>query len=393
MPIQSKKSHRTVEPIADLATIDRLRTLLSNRPRDLLLFEMAIRTGMGMKELLQLKVEQLTQLKIDDPLPARSSRATPKAKPLMGRRLWDVFQRYMEKTNPSPGDYVFSSRKGFRPLSLTSASHLVKSWFVSAGVNGLPGAKSLQKTWEIFFKERGRKDLKPEEENEVALALRPLKTLTVQEQVYQELFRAIVSGRIHPGERLVTGNIAKRMQVSQMPVREALHRLGAAGFLSAQRSRGMVVNELSNENLGEITRIRLILEPMAAKHAALLRSTESLRRLATLQAEFVQAHKKHEVDRFLSLNRKFHRTIYQEANMPILLQIIDGLWARVSPYLHILMREGQSKVSKYTISTHQGMLEGMISRNAQQVVTCLKTDLTNAARALMDMFNRLRVVK
>jgi DNA-binding GntR family transcriptional regulator len=387
--MQPKKSYRAVKPIADLATIDRLRKLLSNRPRDLLLFEMAISTGMGMKELLQLKVEQLTQLRIVDPLPGWPVSAKPKAKPVMDRRTREVFQYYMKKIHPSPGDYVFLSRKGFRPISLTSASHLVRSWFVSAGVSGLSGAKSLQKTWEVFFKEGVSKDPKPKEETEAALALRPLKTLTIQEQIYQELFRAIVSGRIRPGERLVPSDIIKLMRVSPMPVREALHRLEATGFISAQKRRGTVVNELSKENLGEITKIRLILEPMAAKQAALHRSTESMSRLTTLHAEFVQAHKKQEVDRFLFLNREFHNTLYQESNMTTLLQIINLLWARVSPYLHILMREGPYRFSTGTITTHQGMLEGMISRNAKQVISFLKTDLTNAARALMDMFNRI----
>jgi DNA-binding GntR family transcriptional regulator len=208
--------------------------------------------------------------------------------------------------------------------------------------------------------------------------------------VYRELFQAIISGRIPPGEKLVTEKIANRMKVSPMPVRDALYRLKAAGFISIRRKQGTVVNELSPENLEEITEIRLALEPMAAHKAALNRTQKTLRRLEDLHDAFIAARDSRHTEDFLSINREFHHTIYREADMPILLPIIDGLWGRISPYLHTLMREQDYSGSEWTIKTHKGMLDAMRAGEPEKMVEWVKADLTKAAQALMNMFARVR---
>jgi DNA-binding GntR family transcriptional regulator len=76
--------------------------------------------------------------------------------------------------------------------------------------------------------------------------------------------------------------------------------------------------------------------------------------------------------------------------MPILLPIIDGLWGRISPYLHILMKEQDYSGSEWAIKTHEGMLNGMKSGKPEAVVQFVKADLTQAAQSLMDMFARVR---
>jgi DNA-binding GntR family transcriptional regulator len=175
-----------------------------------------------------------------------------------------------------------------------------------------------------------------------------------------------------------------------MPVRDALYRLQAAGFISTRRKIGSIVNELSPENLEEITEIRLALEPMAASKAAVNPGSKTLKRLEDLHAAFLTARADHDIEAFLSINREFHHTIYREANMPILLPIIDGLWGRISPYLHILMKEQDYSGSEWAIKTHEAMLNGMRSGKPEQVVKYVKADLTKAAQALMNMFARVR---
>ena len=74
--------------------------------------------------------------------------------------------------------------------------------------------------------------------------LKPFEVPTLAGMIYNQLLQAIVSAQIRPGERLVTDRIAKQMNVSPIPVREALSRLKEAGFISYQKNKGAVVNEL-----------------------------------------------------------------------------------------------------------------------------------------------------
>ena len=167
------------------------------------------------------------------------------------------------------------------------------------------------------------------------MKLKAIESETLQESVYNALVDAILSGRIAPGERITLESIAKQLNVSIMPVREAVRRLQARDFVSVERNRRITVRELSPESLREILEIRLLLESVAAKRAAAQRDEETLRHLEEYSREFKDAT---DEDTFLQANRRFHFTLYQAANMPILLGVINSLWEQVSPYLHILLR-------------------------------------------------------
>jgi len=79
--------------------------------------------------------------------------------------------------------------------------------------------------------------------------------------VYKKLETAILSGHIHPGDRIITEEVAQRLGVSKIPVREALRGLEAGGLISTKPNCGSTVTELSKENLAfvraDITNVSL----------------------------------------------------------------------------------------------------------------------------------------
>ncbi len=382
------KSGRAIESIRRLEDVDRVRAILEDKPRDLLLFDLATQTGLGMKALLRLKAGDLWRLKVGQRLPLAGGQAGVAAGAVMTATIHQTLKRYLEEARPRAEDYLFKSRKGGRPLSLSSVSHLIKSWFEAADLKGLGGAISLRKTWALHFAGRspaGEAVFEIAGQNSV---LKPIKATTIQESVHRELFQAIVSGRIHPGERLITDKIARQMKVSRMPVREALHRLEAAGFISMHPKRGAVVNRLSKDDLNEIFEIRLNLETMAAAAAAIRVSQETLNALEAIHEEFVLATALSQVDDFLESNKRFHHTLYRDARMPTLQHLIDGLWARVSPYFHLLIRE--EFIPDNFRKTHQGMLEAMRRRDPEEVARWLRDDLMAGRELITSMFDNLR---
>ena len=112
--------------------------------------------------------------------------------------------------------------------------------------------------------------------------LSPIQGKSLHERVYKELMGAILSGRIAPGESLTLEGISAELKVSLTPVREALRRLEAAGFICLGPNRRITVKELSPKNLREIYEIRLLLECFAAEKACQLRDEAVLDRLVVL---------------------------------------------------------------------------------------------------------------
>jgi DNA-binding GntR family transcriptional regulator len=215
------------------------------------------------------------------------------------------------------------------------------------------------------------------------MELKAIQTSTLQEAVYDELVSAILSGKIAPGERITLEKIARQLNVSIMPVREALRRLEAGGFVSIEKNKRIAVRELSSETLKEILEVRLILESVAIEKATKIRNEETISRLEELMKPLQVAENE---EKILEANKEFHFTIYRQANMPILMEVITWLWERVSPYLHILIRTEKDWNRDNIIKIHAGMLEGMRHRNSAEVCKWLRLDLTEAAELILRTF-------
>jgi len=91
------------------------------------------------------------------------------------------------------------------------------------------------------------------------------ESASVVAQTYLELRRQILSGQLQPGEPLSEYQLAKALNVSRTPVREALGRLRSAGLVRSVPQRGMFVSELGPGDVVEIMEIRERLELLAVR--------------------------------------------------------------------------------------------------------------------------------
>src|SRR5471032_2414444 len=90
---------------------------------------------------------------------------------------------------------------------------------------------------------------------------------TLAEKAFQTLHTAIITGRLRPGARLPIEELAELLEMSPMPIREAVRRLHAAGLVENIPHRGARVTELSITDLAEVYEARLALEPLAVSRA------------------------------------------------------------------------------------------------------------------------------
>ena len=86
--------------------------------------------------------------------------------------------------------------------------------------------------------------------------------------VHEQLRERIVSGRLAQGDRLPEARLAAELDVSRVPLREALPRLEAEGFVTTEPGRGAVVRTWTARDVEDLFDVRLALEVAAAAHAA-----------------------------------------------------------------------------------------------------------------------------
>jgi len=391
----TQKRHRKtskeskIKPIKNHQDIERIRTALNQKPRDLLLFDLVTQTGVGIQNILKLKVKNLLNLKIGDKFQIAELIGKTPDGIVVTDILFSSWQRYLREINPDKDDFIIKSRKGNSPLQLSSASAMIGRWFKSIDLKGLSGSKSLRKTWEVAHNTNILANDKQLYDNNNGHILGQVKVPTIQDTVYTQLFNAVVSGRIPPGKRLIMHQLAKQMHVSLAPVREALRRLEEVGLISAREKQGIVVNKLSNDDLKEITELRLLLETRAIESAAFNCDQNTLDSLEILQIRYIRALESQDVDSILEANKQFHFTAYKAAQMPIQLKIITELWNRISPYFHLLLRLVETYNLEGSVQNHEAILEGLRNQDKKKVRNALKNDLIEAEKKLVTFFKTI----
>lgn len=138
---------------------------------------------------------------------------------------------------------------------------------------------------------------------------------------YERLRAEIENHLIGPGERLRELEIAERMGVSRTPVREALKRLQAEGLITHAPDSGLVVTELTPQNVMQILRVREVLEGAAARFAAENASPldiESLKRILGAKPPKTS-------DDAATRDRRFHDLLWSASNNAYLLSVMNAL--------------------------------------------------------------------
>ena len=133
----------------------------------------------------------------------------------------------------------------------------------------------------------------------------------------------IQSGALRPGERIREEALAAELGLSRTPVREALRRLEAEGYLAHQPHRGVVVRELDHQAVTELYLMREVLEGTAAAQAARHASDAEVATLAEMLDEGARAAD--DSARSAHLNRLFHRALYRGAHNRYLMAMLNGL--------------------------------------------------------------------
>jgi len=143
-----KKGQRiTVEPIKNDKDIKSIKVLLSDKPRDFLLFTMGINNGLRAGDLLKLKVRDVNYLKEGDKIIIKENKTRKQNILMVNKTVYKSLKNFLQKINPDDEDYLFESRKGKRPLSVSSLNGLIKKWTRSINLKGNYGSHSLRKTF------------------------------------------------------------------------------------------------------------------------------------------------------------------------------------------------------------------------------------------------------
>ena len=134
---------------------------------------------------------------------------------------------------------------------------------------------------------------------------------SAQEEAYFSIRESILSGSLAGGTRLDISRIATNLGMSRMPVREALHRLASEGLVVIRPNRGVVVTQLTPEDVLEIFEMRAVLEGLAARLACPHLDEAAFQDLEqTLERMY---RYRHNPTQWIHLHNEFHDSICRQS--------------------------------------------------------------------------------
>jgi DNA-binding GntR family transcriptional regulator len=211
----------------------------------------------------------------------------------------------------------------------------------------------------------------------------PLAIASVVDQVYSAIRERITDGSLQRGARIHQEDLADELGVSRTPVREALRRLAAEGLVEMRTNRGARVAAVGQDDMHAAYEARLVIEPGAARLAALQAPAEPLARMRAALA--AQRRAIPNVPRSFEANREFHLALVQASGNAFLVQFVQRLWvARIGEVIYERQSETPERMG-LDADEHEQILQAIESGNGRRAESLTRRHLADAMRRSLDL--------
>jgi DNA-binding GntR family transcriptional regulator len=211
--------------------------------------------------------------------------------------------------------------------------------------------------------------------------LRPLESRTLVDQVVDAIVEATATGVFLPGDRIVEAEVARALNVSRIPVREALRILESQGIVVNARYRSMRLMDVSIDRLEKVLKVRLALETLAVRELLEKcgRDRTVLQPLEDIVQQMHLAAGRNDSYGVARLDTAFHRTICTLSGNEVLL----GLWETLSRQLTIIFGLSTLQKDLHLIAAeHDALLKELQAGNAARLQALMKVHILDYSRAL-----------
>lgn len=206
-------------------------------------------------------------------------------------------------------------------------------------------------------------------------------------QVVVEAIREkILSGEIPAGERLRQSALADDLNVSRIPIREALLQLEAEGLVEFEVHKGATVTKFSCEQISELFELRALLECELLRLAIPNLSNADIEDSESLLKKMLKAYEDDQLKAsWGELNNAFHLSLYAPANRPLTLDMVQNLYVKSDRYIrmHLALAGGLSLAD----DKHAVILACCKNKDIDQACELLHAHITGSGAELIALIN------
>ncbi len=199
--------------------------------------------------------------------------------------------------------------------------------------------------------------------------------LPLRDVVFHTLREAILKGELKPGERLMELQLAAKLGVSRTPVREAIRMLEQEGLAVTVPRKGAEVARMTEKDMEDVLQIRRALDELAVGLACDNMTEDKLTKLYEALVCFEESTRTGDVKSIAQTDMEFHEVIYQAADNPKLVNLLNNL--REQMYRYRVEYLKNDDVYPALIEEHQKIYEGLKRKDKETVVKIVGNHVVN----------------
>lgn len=223
-----------------------------------------------------------------------------------------------------------------------------------------------------------------------------IERASLTDQAYRRIKRLLMLGELEPGRRLVLRDVAHELGISVTPVREALLQLVAEKSLELFDRGNIRVPLLSPAACRELWRIRLLLETECAEAAAANASPQLVDSLTKSHQAMTAAKQARRLSDALLHNMEFHFALYRAADMPLLLSLIEDIWARSAAYVRFFNHHhvvGRTAAAKQGPHVHATVIRAVAAKDPAHARKGIERDLLEIRDGVLKLLSAQQDVR
>ncbi|PUE49368.1 GntR family transcriptional regulator [Limnohabitans sp. 2KL-1] len=209
--------------------------------------------------------------------------------------------------------------------------------------------------------------------------IKNMRDTSLAKLVREDLLEHILKGELEPGDRISEPEVASRLQVSRVPVREALRELESSGLVVSRKHAGVFVRAIEAQEVRDLYEIRSLLDSFAGAKAAALPNAARHALSTTLNASIaamLHAQSQENLPAYYSENLHFHWLIVVAAHN----EQLSRTYQEVVQKLHLARLQSLSHVTgmSTSIAEHQNICQAIAQGDCAQAQSLLAAHVTQA---------------
>lgn len=206
--------------------------------------------------------------------------------------------------------------------------------------------------------------------------------LPLRDVVFNTLRRAILTGQLKPGERLMEVHLANKLGVSRTPIREAIRKLELEGLVVMIPRRGAEVAQISEKSLQDVLEVRRALDEFIVELATSRITKEQLNRLKEAASEFETATKDQDTATIAKADVAFHDIIMEATGNLRLKQLVNNLAEQMYRYRFVYLKD--NSIHSQLVKEHKDIYQAISQKDTEAAKKAARIHIDNQEKSIIN---------